>query len=110
MEIAIHIWESNTRPCRFCLCLQGGAVFADFDTTATDHVYLRRISFDGFGCCDTDQTSSKMDRSESEALLESVRNNLSNHEEIQEILYRYFATNKSAIWYDALREHELLTH
>src|SRR5688572_11413990 len=40
-----------TRPCRFCFSLRGGSVFADFDVDDEGRVFLRRISFDGYGCC-----------------------------------------------------------
>src|SRR5262245_65111891 len=40
------------RPCRFSLGLQDDSVFADFDVDADGYVFLRRISFDGHGCCD----------------------------------------------------------
>ena len=108
MTIAINEWDTETRPCRFSLSLQRDSVFADFDTDPNGHVFLRRISFDGYGCCTTDGTCTKMNKDDSNELLAAVLSCDVDHERIREILYRYFDENKQAIWQDALVEHELL--
>ena len=95
-----------TRPCSFCLCLQGGSVFADFDTDNGHVVSLSRISFDGFGCCHVKESIRRMDPIDSRSLLDAIaRGELGS---VEEILQRYFRENTDVIWSDALAEHDLL--
>lgn len=108
MEISNYVWTTRTRPCSFCLCLQYGSVFADFNIESDGLVYVVRISFDGFGCCTTDGKVTRLPPDESYTLVELVKTDDVNRDEIREILYRYFDRNKNVIWRDALTEHELL--
>lgn len=96
---------SPIRPCRFCLCLQGGSVFADFDVTDEERVFLRRISFDGYGCCSGDFT--QMSPADSRLLLDAVARDAVSAAEIQSLLISYFAANTDEIWSDALESHGL---
>ena len=98
----------STRPCRFCLCLQGGSVFADFDTDDADRVILKRISFDGFGCCTVDDSITKMNLFDSRLLLDAVSSGVLDSTQVEDALRRYFQENTQVIWSDALAEHELL--
>jgi hypothetical protein len=108
VEISKYVWTTPTRPCRFCLCLQGGSVFADFNIDSDGRVYLVRISFDGYGCCATEGKVARLTLDESRTLVKLVNTDDVNRDEIGEILYRYFDQNKNVIWRDALVEHELL--
>jgi hypothetical protein len=94
------------RECNFCLTFQGGSVFADFDIDEAGLVFLRRISFDGCGCC-TGQFK-KMAGTDSRLLIESVERGSVGDPKIQELLRRYFAENADVIWRDALASHKLL--
>lgn len=50
--IQIQLYKPmETRPCCYCLSLQGGAAFSDFNIDIDKCLYLVRISFDGYGCC-----------------------------------------------------------
>ncbi len=97
-----------TRPCSFCLSLQGGSVFADFDTDAADIISLRRISFDGYGCCHVGTSTTKMSSVDSRLLLSAIVRGELASAEVETVLRKYFRENKDAIWVDALAEHELL--
>jgi hypothetical protein len=108
VEISKHVWPAPSRPCHFCLCLQGGSVFADFHIDSNGQVYLARISFDGHGCCVTEGKVARMPLDESHTLLKLVNADDLNRDEIREILYRYFDQNQDVIWSDALLENELL--
>jgi hypothetical protein len=109
VEIALHQWETNTRPCDFSLRLETprGTVFADFDELGDECVTLRRISFDGYGCCETEGRCSKMSSTDATTLINSIREEDVNEQSILDILCRYFAENSSIIWSDALDEHQL---
>jgi hypothetical protein len=106
MEIRV-VSTMPTRPCRYCLSLQGDSVFADFDVEG-EEVYLVRISFDGFGCCTIEPVRRKMDVKDSRRFIEMLETNDLIESELAAILSRYFLENKDLIWSDALVEHELL--
>jgi|688.fasta_scaffold169206_3 hypothetical protein len=109
MSIAVETFPvMPTRPCRFCFSLQGGSVFADFDTDDQDLISLRRISFDGFGCCRIETPITKMSSEDSRLLLDAIAQGDVGSEPVQDALRRYFRANSAVIWDDALTEHELL--
>lgn len=93
------------RPCRFCLCLQGASVFADFDVD-DGLVYAVRVSFDGFGCCRTPPDIARMSAADSAALLAMVDRDALR--EAEPILRRYFRRIRDVVWADALERHDLL--
>ena len=86
VEISKHVWTTLTRPCRFCLCLQWGSVFADFNIDSDGRVYLVRISFDGYGCCATEGKVARMPLDESHTLVKLVSTDDVNRDEIRDIL------------------------
>jgi hypothetical protein len=108
MQITRDTSMTPSRPCKFCLGLQGGSVFADFDIDLDGRVFLVRISFDGYGCCPTGSNIARLSLSESRIFIESVAANDLDREEIREILSRYFEQNADFMWRDALEEHELI--
>ena len=97
-----------TRPCRYCLGLQGDSVFADFDVDNEGRVFLVRISFDGFGCCRTPEARA-MDTDTSRTWIDLVEADSVGSDELSVILSRYFEDNSDVIWKDALKEHDLLS-
>ncbi|HLP84822.1 MAG TPA: hypothetical protein VK157_10780 [Phycisphaerales bacterium] len=96
-----------TRPCSFCLSLQGGSVFADFDTDSGGTVPLRRISFDGYGCCDA-TAAAKMSPADSRVLLDALARGALASEVVGDVLTRFFRQRQDIIWSDALKQHGLL--
>jgi hypothetical protein len=109
MQIQVEIFPSMpTRPCTFCLSLQGGSVFADFDVDEKKRVFLVRISFDGYGCCTTQDNIEKMNANDSLVLLGMVRDNVIDSKAIDQIIRAYFKTNRKGIWEEALQEHSLI--
>ena len=123
-----------TRPSDFYLTFYDACVFADFQRVNEGRqVQLLRISFDGYGCCDSsrnDRPFSLMDAESSGqflATLENYRHNVENHhpqtasnpsdaitsvrerENILAILRKYFAENlANGLWQDALDQYSLL--
>ncbi len=88
--------------------MQGGSVFADFDTDSEGIVSLRRISFDGYGCCEAGESITRMSSSDSRFLLDAIARGELGSVQFEETLRRYFRRNKDAIGSDALIEHDLL--
>jgi hypothetical protein len=67
----IELWDAMpSRPCRVCLSLQGGSVFADFDVDRDGRLYLVRISFDGYDCCRAPADVGRMRHEDSSLLLD----------------------------------------
>ena len=108
MSIAVQTYPvMPTRPCSFCLSLQGGSVFADFDTDDAGTVSLRRTSFDGYGCCHV-ESARRMSACDSRLLLDAVARGEFDSVQVEEVLRRYFRESKDVIWSDALAEHDLI--
>lgn len=107
MSIAVDIYPvMPTRPCSFCLCLQDGSVFADFDTDDDGIISLRRISFDGYGCCKPESVT-KMSPDDSRLLLDAIASGELKTAPVEDILQRYFRKNSGVLWHDALARHDL---
>jgi hypothetical protein len=96
-----------TRPCRFCLSLQGDSVFADFDVDADGRVFAVRVSYDGYGCYDAPADVGRMNVRDSAALLTMVAQD-SFTEAAAPALRRYFQENRDALGPDPLADHDLL--
>ena len=96
-----------TRPCSFCLRLQGGAVFADFDTDDAGIVSLRRISFDGHGCCEVAPVK-RLSLGDSRLLLDAMARGHLESAQVEAVLRRCFRESQDVTWRDALAEHDLL--
>jgi hypothetical protein len=105
----VELWEAMpSRPCRICLSLQGGSVFADFDVDGEERLYLVRISFDGYGCCRTPADVGRMRKEDSSLLLGMAARRAVEPGAVEPILRGYFAENQERLWGDALREHGLI--
>jgi hypothetical protein len=107
MEVALHPPMLPTRPCRFCLSLQGGSVFADFDVDADGLVFALRVSFDGYGCCHAPADVGRMSAHDSDLLLAMVKAG-SIDVGAADVLRAYFQQNRDAFWSDALTSHGLI--
>lgn len=97
-----------TRPCDFGLALQDDSVFTDFSADETGHVYLVRISYDGYGCNNGLADIGRMSDEESRELLAAVEHDSLDTPRIHELLLAYFEKNMSILWEDALCEHGLV--
>ncbi len=109
LPMDIELWDSMpSRPCRVCLSLQGGSVFADFDVDKDQRLYLVRISLDGYGCCRAPAEVGRMRQEDSSLLLGMAEMRALEPRAVEPILRGYFAENEERLWGDALREHGLL--
>ena len=108
MSIAVERYPvMPTRPCSFCLCLQGGSVFADFDTDDADIISLRRISFDGYGCCEVEIVP-RMSSADSRLLLDALGRGELDTVPVHDVLRRFFRASSDVVWRDDLAEHDLV--
>ena len=107
MLIAVQVFPAmHSRPCRFCLSLQDGSVFADFDVDEEGRAFLLRISFDGYGCCGGE--FKKMSLDDSHTLIAAVDQGAVQDPRIEMLLRTNLQKNTHLIWDDALATHELL--
>ncbi|MFC3913500.1 hypothetical protein ACFOSS_08485 [Pseudaeromonas sharmana] len=97
-----------TRPCNYGLALQDDSVFADFGLSEKGSLYLVRISYDGYGCCEPKAAITEMDDEKSKLLISAIERNDFQSVEIQEIVSGYFREHKHELWEDALLEHKLI--
>ena len=95
------------RPCRYCLSLQDDSVFADFEVDDKGFLYLRRISFDGYGCCGIDATRS-MSEQDSRNVIHWIETDDVEHDAMREPLSKYLRDNQDVLWADALEDHGLI--
>lgn len=98
----------QTRPCDYGLAFQDDSVFADFRLSEKGLLYLVRISYDGYGCCEPIVEISKMDEEKSRCLISAIERSDFQSAEIQEIVSGYFREHKHELWEDALIEHNLI--
>lgn len=96
------------RPCKYCLALQDDSVFADLEIDDAGCIYLVRISFDGFGCCEPEEGIGKIDAMNSKYIVTAIKSGNLKAPNVTEMLRSYFHANKSYLWEDALLEHKLL--
>lgn len=97
-----------TRKADFYLGCLGGSVFIDFDKLSDGLVVLRRISFDGYGCCNIGDAAKSLDSEQSARFLEEYSKNSINQYEMTEIIQQVIELNKGHIWKDALEEYGFL--
>lgn len=98
----------ESRKAAFYLGCLDGSVFLDFNYTADNRIYLCRISFDGYGCCNIDNKAKSLDNQLSmEFVDEIVKDNL-DQEKIAKFVLELIRLNKDNIWTDALEEYNLI--
>ncbi len=97
-----------SRPCDYCLALQDDSVFADFSLDEEGRVYLRRISYAGFGCNGGIRKVGKMNLADSQIFVRAVQSNEVNNSAMHAVLVSYFSLNSRILWADALEEHALI--
>ncbi|MDX5995372.1 hypothetical protein [Ectopseudomonas alcaliphila] len=105
----IRIFEPmSTRPCKYCLALQDDAVFADFQINETGKLYLVRISYDGYGCCEPEIRIMGIEITNTNQLISAIESNNLNTQAVTEILSGYFRAHKGMLWENALLEYKLI--
>ncbi len=111
-EFQVHryFWpDLSARRCRYSLAL-GDVAFADFDVDADQRLVLRRISFDGYGCCEPAAVRvSPMPSADSAELIGRMGNDEQlDTAVVRSILRRYFEAHRDVVWEDALVERGLV--
>ncbi|MGG9964665.1 hypothetical protein [Ferruginibacter sp. SUN106] len=98
----------DTRPADYCLGYLEGAVFIDFDNYKEDLVRLKRISFDGYGCCELSDRAIPMNGDDSLTFKKMIKAELPDQSRLAALVKKTILNNREFIWEDALKEYTLL--
>jgi len=98
----------ESRKADFCLGCLDGSVFLDFNYSNDNLIYLCRISFDGYGCCNIDNNVVCLDYKLSQDFLTEISKDNLNQEKMTKIVLELIRLNKENIWIDALEEYKLM--
>jgi len=109
LNIRSHKWDLQGRPCSYSFAMQDDGVFADFNLLANGCLSLVRISFDGFGCCSTQDVGELgvVNKQDSEKLIRAFEKDRFDID-ILNIVSTYLSDNIHHLWGDALECHELV--
>ena len=97
----------KTRKAAYCLGCLDGTVFMDFDITKDNLIYLKRISFDGYGCCELKHYKT-LDKKDSSEFIKEITANELNENNISSLVKKIIKLNQEYIWQDALAAFQLL--
>lgn len=97
----------DTRPADYYLGCLEGSVFMDFDNHNNESIQLKRISFDGYGCCDLKDKAIPMNEVDSLAFKKIIETKLSDQSRLTTIVKKTILSNRKLIWEDALNEYDL---
>ena len=98
----------DSRKADFYLGCLDGSVFLDFNCSNENLIYLRRVSFDGFGCCNIDNNAICLDSKLSKNFLDEISKDNLNQENITKIVLELIKLNRENIWIDALEEYQFI--
>ncbi len=97
----------DTRIADYYLGCLDGCVFIDFNLTKDRCISLRRISFDGYGCCNLDDYTVPMTKEESQLFIDIYKKGELNQEIMTMLVTKTININKDHIWQNALKEYGL---
>lgn len=95
----------SSRPADYHIGCHGGSVFLDFNNYNEKLIYLTRISFDGYGCCNIGDTVKPMSEEDSIIFKKNIASKSINQEYLAEIVKKTIHNNKDLICIDALKEY-----
>ena len=90
-------------------CLDS-CVFIDFNRTKDNLIFLARISFDGYGCCNLKTKSKHLGLKDSLEFIQEIEKDKLNQESILRLVREIIRVNEDQIWPDAIEEYELINN
>lgn len=97
----------DSRAADYYLGYLDGCVFLDFNNYGNDRICLKRISFDGYGCCELGEQAASLDIEDSGIFKTIFKENLKDQNRLLTIVKKSIALNRQYIWQDALEEYDL---
>jgi hypothetical protein len=98
----------DSRKADFYLGCLEGCVFIDFNLTSNKLISLRRISFDGYGCCNLTDKVNTLDLEKSTKFVAELTKAELDQDELTPLIKEIIRINKEYIWTDALEEYNLI--
>ena len=95
----------DSRPADYYLGCLDGSVFIDFNNHGSKLVSLKRISFDGYGCCNLNDQVIPVDKEDSTAFKKMIKTQLIDQEILTTIIKKTITDNKKLLWEEALAEY-----
>src|SRR5688572_4941184 len=84
----------DSRPADYYLGCLGGSVFMDFDNYENESIQLKRISFDGYGCCDLKNHAIPINEVDSRAFKDIIEAQLSDQSRLTAIVKKTILSNR----------------
>lgn len=108
-RLEVTSFGSLTRIADYCLSYDDDSVFIDFNDCSNEQIRLIRISFDGYGCCNSlERTSIPLAIDKSRLFKEQVAAGITNQELMLSLVKESILLNKEQLWMDALEEYALI--
>jgi hypothetical protein len=98
----------DSRKADYYLGCLNSSVFIDFNRSEDNRIYLRRISFDGYGCCNLDIKVNHLNHQDSQNFIEEMEKEELDQAVITLLVKTAIKMNKEHIWTDALEEYGLI--
>lgn len=98
----------STREADFYLGCLDGSVFIDFNKSKSGQIFLVRISFDGYGCCNIDDKAVPLNQERSKLFVDEISREILNQQTLEIIVKEAIEINKENIWSDAIERYELI--
>lgn len=98
----------DTRKADYYFGCLDSSVFIDFNRSHDNLIYLVRISFDGYGCCNLDELSHCLNTEESQCFIKEMEKRKFDQMTMIKLIKEAINLNKKHIWGDALKEYELM--
>ncbi len=98
----------ETRKADYHLGCLDSSVFIDFDQSADKRIYLSRISFDGYGCCELGENAKHLNLGDSQKFIEEIEKEPLDQNTMTLLVKKIIKVNKEYIWTDAIREYGLI--
>ncbi len=97
----------KTRIADFYLGCLDSSVFIDFNLNSNGQIYVQRISFDGYGCCEI-ENSKTLDQRDSTKFVEEMNKETIDQTTIKRLVKSLIELNSENIWTDALEEYKFI--
>jgi len=99
----------NTRKADYHLGCLEGSIYLDLNLSTRNHIYLTRISFDGFGCCNLKDNTKKLALNDSNKFISKLSQDELDQEVIGKLVMKLIELNQEQIWKDALFKYNLIS-
>jgi hypothetical protein len=98
----------SSRQADYYLGCLDGCVFIDFNLTSNKLISLRRISFDGYGCCNLTDNANSLDFEKSSSFVAELTKKELDQDKLTPLIKEIIKINKEYIWTDALERYNLI--